>query len=598
MTLVARIVFATLVIATFGAFFVAQRLKAEPGVFARVGVEQRVFSPNGDGRLERAILRFAPREADRVDVEVVDPDGDVVRRRVQDEPLEAGERLETRWDGRDDAGRLVPDGTYRFQVTLRRQGRTVVVPRILTKDTRPPSPRVLSVGPGQSRDAQGRPVPRAELFPNAQGDPLRVTVFAPGERPAVSVFRTDIRPVRHVLDDRLERPGQSVWEWDGTVDGELVPSGTYLVVARSRDRAGNIGRSATTPPGYGEELPGNGGIEVRRLAAGPPSGPVEAEGRASFGVVAGGERYRWRVRRVGEARPRSDGSGTRSPITVRASGGRSGLYLFELTTRTRRTQVPFAVQGAERGRVLVVLPATTWQGRNRVDDDGDGWPNTLEGGRPIRTARIYGRGLPDDVADHVAPLLVALDRAGRRYDLTTDVALARGDGPRLQGHRGVILAGEARWLDTRLQRALRRWVSRGGRLLVAGPGSLRRGATVTPEGVERPTTPTARDLFGFRLAPLRTEPGLTLTSTLDEIDLFAGTDGELQGLETYEQSEADDLVAAATAADGERTVIAARRVGDGLVVRTGLPGLATRIDDDPELQAFLRRLWILLSQRR
>jgi len=216
----------------------------------------------------------------------------------------------------------------------------------------------------------------------------------------------------------------------------------------------------------------------------------------------------------------------------------------------------------------------------------------------VRTARVYARGLPGDVADHVAPLLVALDRAGRRYDVTTDVALARGQGPGLDGRRGVILPGETRWLDTRLQRRLRAWVARGGRLLVAGPGSLRRGATVTTDGIERPTTPTARDLFGFRLGEVHDEPGLVLTSTLDRIALFEGTDGELEGLTRVEEVEAPRLVAAATFADGRRTVIAAMREREGLVVRTGLPGLGARIDDDPELQAFARRLWILLAQRR
>jgi hypothetical protein len=89
-----------------------------------------------------------------------------------------------------------------------------------------------------------------------------------------------------------------------------------------------------------------------------------------------------------------------------------------------------------------------------------------------------------------------------------------------------------------------------------------------------------------------------LTSTLDRIGLFEGTDGELEGLERVEESAAPRLVAAATFADGGRTVVAATRLRDGLVVRTGLPGLGAAIDDDPELQAFARRLWILLAQRR
>ena len=80
MTRVSRIsgvVFAVLVLATFGAFFVAQRLKATPSV---VGEFRRTpfFSPNRDGRFDRATVRFEIRKRGRVSLAVVDADGDEV----------------------------------------------------------------------------------------------------------------------------------------------------------------------------------------------------------------------------------------------------------------------------------------------------------------------------------------------------------------------------------------------------------------------------------------------------------------------------------------------------------------------------------------
>src|SRR5690606_31002019 len=113
------------------------------------------------------------------------------------------------------------------------------------------------------------------------------------------------------------------------------------------------------------------------------------------------------------------------------------LYLFEAHTRAAQTVVPFPVQAVQTRKVLVVLPAITWQGRNEVDDDGDGWPNTLTHGLPVRRERVLAGGLPEDLVERVAPLLVHLDRTGLRYDLTTDLALASGVGPRLEGHTGV-----------------------------------------------------------------------------------------------------------------------------------------------------------------
>ena len=75
--------------------------------------------------------------------------------------------------------------------------------------------------------------------------------------------------------------------------------------------------------------------------------------------------------------------------------------------------------------MLVVLPYVTWQGRNAADDDGDGAPNTLDLGVPVRPVRIMaGDGLPAGFAEQEGQLLRWLDRNGKRYDITTDLALA------------------------------------------------------------------------------------------------------------------------------------------------------------------------------
>jgi hypothetical protein len=493
----------------------------------------------------------------------------------------------------------VEDGTYRYRVALRREGRTVTLPDTVLQDTRPPRPRVMSIGPTAST------APAPELFPNRRGEPMRVRVFVPGRNAGVLVYRTDTPSPRLVLERGLPA-GDTVWSWDGTgEDGRRLPSGTYVVVARSRDKAGNVGTSpAPLPPDpeYGRRLGGKGGVQIVSLAAGPPSGPVEATAEAEFLVVSGGRRYAWQVRRVGERDPRSDGGGTRGRVVLRAPGGKSGLYLYEVRTANRSVQVPFAVQSVRSERVLVVLPVTTWQGRNAVDDDGDGWPDTLEDGLDVRTARPYvGGGLPQGVAEHVGPLMAAIDRAGLRYDITTDVALARGQGPELDDHTGVVLAGDTRWSDGGLQRSLRAWVRDGGRLLQTGTDSLRRSVTVTRNGIERPTQPTARDLFGARLAAVAAAPGVTLTNTVDRIDLFRGTDGVLGPFDAFEATAsvgADaNVLAVASTPDAQSDVLVASRFGDGVVVRLGVPDLPSRLSSDPELVELLRRLWTLLRFR-
>ena len=340
--MIAGIAFAALVVATFAAFFITQRLKREPGVLGQVRATP-FFSPNQDGRFDRARIGFLLKEPDDVTVTVEDHDGQPIRRLARNQPLDAYTQLRLAWDGRDDEGAKAPDGTYRVRVGLRRQGRSVVLPRNIELDTTPPKPKVLSIGPEQST------LPRPELLPNREGEPARVRLFLPGRRGRVLVYRTDVTPAREVLAQSVAK-GVTTWEWDGTIDGRRASQGTYLVAAETRDQAGNIGTSpAKLPPkpAYGRELGGRGGISIRYLNAQPPTVPVESASQAEFGVIAGGERYTWQIRRVGQPR-RANGSGTRPLVRVRAPGGKSGLYLFELRTATRRATVPFPVQAVQK----------------------------------------------------------------------------------------------------------------------------------------------------------------------------------------------------------------------------------------------------------
>ena len=601
MTAAARVCFALLVCATFAAFFAAQELKSTPPRVQELKVFP-FFSPNRDGRFDRARASFVLKRTDIVTVTVVDRAGDPVRVLRGDRRLPAGERMRVVWDGRRADRTIVPDGTYRIRLNLRREGRAVMLPRNIVKDTVPPDVRVTSIGPQVDK------VPRPELLPRPDGKPARVSIQAPDRRKEVLVYRTDVTPPRPVFDAPVKlADGQQRWEWDGTVDGRRVAAGTYVVVVRARDLAGNVGSSTAIPPrlGFGKRLAGRGGITVRYLSAQPPSEPVIAGQPVAVAVSSVDKNFRWSVRRVGEREVRKRGRGTRSRVVhFPAPGGKSGLYLFEVRTRTRKVAAPIAVQSAESRDVLVVLPATTWQGSNPVDDDGDGRPDTLSAGLPVRTSRPFVKsGLPAQLPQHEALLLAWLDRERHRYDLTTDVALARRAGPTLAGHRGVILAGDTRWLDGRVARSLRAFVRGGGKLLSVGSDSLRRTVTLTPRRrAVAPTPPTARDLFGARLRPVERPPvPATLVNVVDNIQLFAGTEGQFSGIGAFEQTVdvrggARAVEAAAATQDGRRQVIVASRLGKGLVIRPGLPDLSASLKTNAELAGFMERTWTLLAR--
>lgn len=599
MTALARVAFAALVVATFAAFFVAQRLKSTAPVVQEIGVDP-FFSPNQDGRFERARISFQLERDGVVDVDIVDASGDVVRNLLEDRSVRGRQQVRVRWDGRDDAGRRLPDAIYRLRLVLRREGRSVSLPRTIRLDTTPPAPRVLSIGPSDA--------PGPELLPTRTGEPAGIRFFAPGRRPSVEIWRTDLPEPRFVeelkIAGELSEDAVGIATWDGTRNGRRVGPGTYVAVVRSRDQAGNIGESVPERvlqgrPRRGERLPGGGGITVRYLAAQPPLLPTRAGRPFEVAVDARGATYNWSLRRVGARRPvRRSRRGQGGPLVRRAPDGESGLFLFEARTRIRATRIPVPVDDRRDNRVLVILPATTWNGVNDVDDDGDGLANTLTLGVPVRLERVFADGLPGDIESNEAPLLAHLERRGVSYDLTTDVGLAVGRGPQIDGHRGVLLAGDTVWLTEDVRRALRSFVAAGGVLASLGTDSLRREVRQSPGRLLDPTLPAPTDLFGARLAPVRdrTVP-VTIRDDDPRIQLFAGEEGLFPRVEAWEETidagrEARPVAVAVTPED--RAVIVGARFGEGLVLRTGIPGFATRLSRDAASAELLARMWTLL----
>src|SRR4051812_33393235 len=112
-----RVFFVLLALATVGAFVLTQKLKRSTPVVERVFFP-RYISPNGDHRKDTATIRFDTRKRDYVTVSIVDESGNEVRRLANERRLRRGTHVFV-WNGREDSGRIAPDGDYRLRVTLR-----------------------------------------------------------------------------------------------------------------------------------------------------------------------------------------------------------------------------------------------------------------------------------------------------------------------------------------------------------------------------------------------------------------------------------------------------------------------------------------------
>jgi hypothetical protein len=130
--------FLVLLLASLAGVLAVQRLKQAPEVVTGYGLEAQVLSPDGDGVADTVTFRLRPRRDDEVTVAIVTPGGAVVRRLAENRALTPARRWPFTWDGRDDAGAVVPDGTYFPRVSLRHAGRTVRLPTPLVVQSREP----------------------------------------------------------------------------------------------------------------------------------------------------------------------------------------------------------------------------------------------------------------------------------------------------------------------------------------------------------------------------------------------------------------------------------------------------------------------------
>jgi flagellar hook assembly protein FlgD len=593
LTRLARVVFILLVGATVAAFFTAQRLKGEPAVARVIGLKH-VFSPNGDRFKDVNRFFVELRERAEISVDVVNASGDAVRRLADDAVVSPQAPLRLGWNGRTDDRRIVPDGRYRVRVTLRREGRSVTVPRTTLVDTHPPRPRVRAIKPGSI------------IGPVA--GPVQIEVGSVSRRLSkrARIYRMDGEP-RVVAELPLVTDTRTL-TWNGQVDGKPAPPGMYLVQVSARDRGGNEGSTPAHIPPERADARGHPTLVVRTIAAEPPARPITAGRRVKVNVDARARPYRWRLRRLGETKPVKQGKvKARQPVRLTAPQGDSGLYLLELTAGRSTTTVPLMVQSTTRAKMLVVLPTMTWLGTQQGDEDNDGVVNDFTTGEAVPWPRVQPGGLPSDLLDNVAPLLRFLDDAGIRYDLTSDLDLALSRSPRASDRSGVLLAGSERWIPRPYARRLREYVQDGGRVASFGTEALRRGVTLrrnadgTAGRLVRPTQLANTDAFGTRLQPLRKEGSpatLTIIGGEPDYGLLTGFDGELGGFTQLEESDppSDDrgsLLAALgvetapeqddTATDElpppARPALAATKIGDGVYIRVGLPGWTHRLSD-------------------
>jgi hypothetical protein len=228
---VARIVSTVLVVAllaaTAAAFALTQGLKRQKSPIFGTDVD-KVFSPVCECDTDSATIAFKLRNPDRIDVAIVDGADRVVRTIVRERELPGGPVV-VEWNGRDDAGILLPEGSYRPRVHLDRAHRTIRLPNPIRLDVTAPviervaaAPRIFS--PDGDRRAD------SVTFSYRLTEPGRAMLFVNGKRRVLQLFAREA--------DSLT--------WYGKVRGKSLRAGTYQAQLGAFDPAGN--RAERTSP--------------------------------------------------------------------------------------------------------------------------------------------------------------------------------------------------------------------------------------------------------------------------------------------------------------------------------------------------------------
>jgi flagellar hook assembly protein FlgD len=650
-----QIAFALLALATVGAFFLVQALKTDPPlVWAAPHPQPNVIDPvHGHECTSVAGTRFNYRESaitisvhnsDTVGIYIVsskDPAGNPKATISSGTPMRGGPQhvypKTFVWNGRLADGQPAAPGLYYFRIVLEHQGRSVNISeypvRVITQR---PHAKILSVRTLEARSGTATtgtattmsstavtatattgtqtsdltPVQGPAVLSPPHGHGVRITYTSGNySRVWLDIYRTDVAGhpefVRKIPVDGLKR-SRNWTTWDGEIDGEPAPAGTYLIGITARNQACDQATwPATIPPVPGTT--GGAGVTIRYLSVTPPLTPTTSGSHATVAVDSPVAGFSWSLHHPGSSKTLVSGIGATgsSEIQVPMPRHHAGVYSLTVSSGTQSQTVPLVASQAGKvaahARVLVVVPMLTWMGNTPVDDSGDGLPDTLRAGDSVSLARPLVDGPPTGFGAD-SRLVSYLTAHHLSYQLTTDVALAEDLGPSLADRGGVVLPEGENFLPQALASTLRGFVRGGGRALVLGTGEL--SGTSRLSGF--PTAPRAAapaltftDPFGATRGPITPTGGETISEISDPLDLFSDATA-FSGFSQYQPIRAPSGAAtdsASVAGIGNiAPAIVGFHYGSGTVIEVGLPGFTATLSRSSDSQQLLVNAWQLLSQ--
>jgi hypothetical protein len=215
-TFAPTLIVAGLLAATATSFAVEERLKLEDSPVLKTHVEN-LFSPKkGEAR-----IGFQLRREENIQLNVLDDQGAVVRHALGTGVF--GQAFhQFAWDGRNDAGQIVPDGVYHVQLQLKDEDRTIEFPSTVRVDSTPPTIEAVAI--------------KHRLFsPDGDHRADQVNVHYTFNEPAYAILFVDGKKVARSY--RKKPVGAIQWYARGKRPGD------YRLALAAQDLAGNTAGS-------------------------------------------------------------------------------------------------------------------------------------------------------------------------------------------------------------------------------------------------------------------------------------------------------------------------------------------------------------------
>ncbi|MEW6041393.1 MAG: FlgD immunoglobulin-like domain containing protein, partial [Elusimicrobiota bacterium] len=215
-------------------------------VISGLDISLKVFSPNSDGIKDNTTIYYTLSESATTTISIYDSTNILVRTLVNS-LKSAGQNSET-WDGKNDAGFILPDGNYTIKIdaTDLSGNKAIPVSTQTAIDNTPPGITNLSVTPSpfwpDGNGITGDKLNDITTIYYTLSDNLSYPLAT-----TIKIYDNSNNLVKTLIDNAIKPPGSYTEPWDGTDSvGKVVIEGTYTYKISATDIAGNTTASSGT----------------------------------------------------------------------------------------------------------------------------------------------------------------------------------------------------------------------------------------------------------------------------------------------------------------------------------------------------------------